>query len=162
MKKTNLLFGLGTLLCLIINLAFSKNANAVAFKLENSTRYSIRAKVYDHGTWRSYVTVNPGEFRDIATEVERTEHAVVIQMLTNNGWQTVYSNHHGSRLFTRVVQVSENGNSFYFSWWDEHPGCRDSPSTPGTCLTPPGPRGMFNYAVKIGEFLGRAVMVVGA
>lgn len=147
------------MLAIAIMLQFvSISANAVAFKLKNSTKHSIRAKVYDRNGWRSYVQVNPGECKDIATEVERTEHDVVIQMKTQDGWETIYSNHHGSRLMTRIVRVTETNDKYYFAWYDEPPGCRDCPDSNGHgCLYKSGWVNLKN-AIKVGKFLGKAVM----
>lgn len=144
-------------------LFMNHSANAVAFKLKNDTKYSVRAKVYDRGAWRSYIQIDPGECIVFGSSVERTEHDVIIQMNTEDGWKTIYENHHGSRLFTRIVRISESNNKFYFAWYDEPPGCRDCPSGNGHgCLKKSGDWINFKNAVKLGEFLGKVVMLVGA
>lgn len=138
-----------------------QSANAVAFKLENSTSYKVRAKVYDRGHWRDYVTINPGQCVVFGSKVERTEHDVIIQMYVDGEWKTIYKNHHGSRVFTRLVHLTENSGKFYFSWWDEPPGCRDCPSAPG-CLRKSGWINKVKDAYKVGQFLGKIVMLAGA
>ncbi len=151
------LFLLNRILILIFLLLGTHALMAVAFKLENGTSASLRATVYDRGGWRNYIQVNPGQCKDIETDVERTEHGVKIEMLTSNGWQQIYSHHHGSRFFTRLVYVTEDANNYFFKWYDEHPGCRDCASTPNTCLK--GPFVTWSNAIKLGKFLGKTVLM---
>lgn len=151
---------IGIYLTLFLLTIASYTAKAVAFKVENSTSYLIRVKVYDRGEWRKYVQVKPGECKVVASSVERTRHDVVIQMLTEEGWKTMYSKNHGSRVFTRLVHLTEYDNRFYFTWWDEPPSCRDCPSQTG-CLRPSGWINKIKDAYKVGQFLGKLVMLAG-
>jgi hypothetical protein len=133
---------------------------AVAFKMENSTPYKIRAKVHDRGAWRDYVTIQPGECKVFGSSVERTEHSIAIQVYMKGEWRTVYKNHHGSRVFTRLVHVTYNDSKFYFAWWDEPPGCRDCPSQQG-CLRKSGWVNKIKDAYEVGQVLGKLVMLAG-
>ncbi|MCB0780059.1 MAG: hypothetical protein KDB96_15885 [Flavobacteriales bacterium] len=128
----------------LLLLALQAEAFAVAFKMKNDASYSIRARAYDRGAWRSWVTFNPGDWGDFAPKVERTVHTVQFEVLTSSGWKRVYQGNHGSRMFTRVVQVIEGPDGDpAFLWWDEPGGgCRDMPPHPqrggSTCLRESG------------------------
>lgn len=149
------------LVVMLLATLVARPAEAVAFKLKNDTSLTLRARVHDRGQWRSWVTFQPGGWGDFATSVKRTEHDVAIDVWQGNHWEPLYRNHHGSRLFTRVVQVIQysGDNKLYFAWWDEPPGCRDAPPRPGTndrtCLQESGGwlwRKLVQYAVKIGKY----------
>jgi hypothetical protein len=136
----------------------TKPAAAVAFKLKNDSSITVRARVHDRGQWRPWVTFQPGGWAVFAPKVKRTEHDVEIDVWEGGRWQPIYRNHHGSRFFTRVVQVVQysGDDKVYFAWWDEPPGCRDAPPRPGTndktCLKPSGGwlwKKLVQSAVKI-------------
>ena len=156
---TNQKFTIGCTLIIATFLQFiSFTANAVAFKLKNSTPYAIRAKVFDRGNWRSYVSISPGQCKVFGESVTRSEHSVVIQMKTEEGWKTIYKDNHGSRMMTRIVRVVESDDGYYFAWYDEPPGCRDCPDSDGHgCLYKSGWVNLKN-AIKVGKFLGKAVL----
>jgi hypothetical protein len=147
-------------------LCYPSSANAVAFKMKNDSKYTLRARCFDRGSWRNWVVYRPGGWGDFAPKVKRREHSVEIQVWNNGVWQPLYYNHHGSRMFTRVVQAFNDYNGrVYFVWWDEPPGCRGAPPYPGTrrstCLKPSGwlkswLRGfaqgnLLKYATKVGK-----------
>ncbi len=138
-----------------------REAGAVAFKLKNDSSFTVRARVYDRNAWRPWVTFQPGAWGDFATKVKRTKHDVEIDVWRNGQWDPLYRRQHGSRLFTRVVQVFARNGDLYFAWWDEPPfiHCRDAPPPIGsnghTCLKPSGGwifSKFFEYAVKVGRY----------
>lgn len=135
------------------------DVEAVTFKLKNDSQYWLRARAFDRGQWRSWVEFAPGGWDVFALHVKRTEHDIEIQIWDGSQWMPLYYNHHGSRLFTRVVQVfNDQKGNIYFAWWDEPPGCRGAPPYPGsgegTCLKPSGwlKGKMMEYAVWVGKY----------
>jgi hypothetical protein len=136
--------------------------NAVAFKMKNDSQYHLRARCYDRGQWRGWVQFSQGGWGDFATSVTRAEHSIEIQIWNGNGWQRLYYGNHGSRMFTRIVQVYSNYNGeIYLLWWDEPPGCRDSPPHPerggSTCLKTSG--WYWDTAFKYSKKIGMAYLI---
>lgn len=121
-----------TVFVFVAALAVTRRAEAVAFKLKNDTSHTVRSRVLDRGAWRDWVSFGPGGWGDFAKKVKRAEHDVEIDIWADGAWRPLYRNHHGSRLFTRIVQVVEQLGYISFQWWDEPPDCRDAPPPPGT------------------------------
>lgn len=142
-------------------------SEAVAFKMKNDSQYTLRVTVHDRGRWRPWVVFRPGDWGDFATQVKRTEHDVRIEIWNGQGWNPLYANHHGSRMFTRIVQVfNDVQGRIYFAWWDEPPGCRGAPPYPGTggrtCLKPSGwVYGQFDKLIRQAVKAGSAYLLGG-
>lgn len=122
---------------------WSLNASAVAFKLKNDARFSVRARVHDRGAWMPWMTYNPGGWAVFGPKVERTNHHVQIDVWTSQGWKRVYSGTHGSHTLTRVIHIMDGPDGDpIIAWWDEPIGCRGMPIDPRrggqTCLWPSG------------------------
>lgn len=141
----------------VVLIAVTTKTEAVAFKMKNDSSSTFRARAFDRGEWRSWVTFNPGGWDDFAPGVKRREHNIEIDIWNGQEWVPIYRDHHGSKLWTRVVQVIEGPDGLYFAWWDEPGGgCRDAPPHPiqggKTCLRPSGGwmwNEMFKYARKV-------------
>lgn len=134
-------------------------ARAVAFKAKNDASFSIRVRVSDCGSWRPWVTFNPGDWGNFAERVERAHHSVQLEVWTTSGWNPVYSGAHGSFMFTRVLQVMDGPNGDpLLAWWDEPPGCRGMPPHPSiggkTCLKESGGwywQKLYSFARRAGQ-----------
>jgi hypothetical protein len=136
--------------------------------MKNDSRNILRVTVYDRGQWRPWVTFRPGGWGDFAREVQRGEHSVAIDIwVDGNGWRPLYRKNHGSRLYTRIVQVfNDSQGRIYFAWWDEPPGCRGAPPHPSaggrTCLKPSGWMwGEFNKLMQQAVRVGAAYLLGG-
>lgn len=145
----------------LIIVAFPKSAHAVAFKVRNNSNLTLRVRVHDRGNWRPWVVCPPTFWGNVASSVKRTEHAVQVDVQTQGpnrryrSWAPLYRGHHGSRMWTRILQVIGNPQGgTIFAWWDEPGGgCRDMPDRPGTCLKRSGwmQRDLMSLAVKAGQ-----------
>ena len=125
--------------------------HAVAFKLKNDTEFYLKARCFDRGNWRPWVEFPPGGWGDFAPKVTRSDHTVQIQIRVDGEWIDFYYGNHGSRVFTRIVQIAgDSNNNLYIAWWDEPPHCRDAPPNLFTggysCLKPSG--WLWGNAVK--------------
>ena len=123
------LWGVTTLL-----FAAVQEVQAVAFKCHNQTNLKFRMRVHDRGEWRPWAEVPSGNWEWPARKVKRTEHHVEIDVWTKNTannrseWIPFYRGHHGSRAFTRIVHLYQDGQGrIVMTWYDEPPGCRDKP-----------------------------------
>jgi hypothetical protein len=130
------------LILLVLFVSF-RNVYAVAFKVQNDTEYTFGVRIFDRGSWRPRIICYPGFWGDVATSVERADHTVQIQILINNQWRDFYYGNHGSKMFTRIIQLVQSGHQMGIAWWDEPPGCRDQPPHPilrpyGSCLKSSG------------------------
>ena len=119
------------------------DANAVAFKCKNDSEYKVRLRAYDRGNWRSWVEFNPGGWGDFAKSVTRSTHTIEIEIMTESGWRHLYQGNHGSKAYTRIVQIIEVNEQPQLVWWDERfGGCRDAPPHPvhggNSCLDKSG------------------------
>lgn len=140
-------------------LMLQPGAQAVAFKAKNDASFSVRIRVADRGSWRPWVTFNPGDWGPFAESVERAHHSVQLEVWTSSGWNPAYSGTHGSFMFTRVLQVIDGPNGYpLLAWWDEPPGCRGMPPHPstggGTCLKESGGwywRKVYSFARRVGQ-----------
>jgi hypothetical protein len=154
----------------------TNTAHAVAFKVHNQTPdLKFRMRVHDRGAWRPWAEMPPGFWAVTAPKVERTEHDVEIEVwVTPAGksapeWVAFYRNHHGSRVFTRVLHLYRDGaGNVVMTWYDEPPGCRGQPvrrgdKTDDGCLAKSGwiEDTLKKAAVKIGETALMAVFAGG-
>ncbi len=141
---------------LVSTLGFMQASHAVAFKLKNDSSQTLRMRVHDRGDWRPWVMARPGFWGDVAPGVKRTNHAVQVQVLVWAGvyaiWVPYYQGMHGSRSWTRILQIFDNDAERYNVgkvWWDERGrGCRDMPPHPvsggNSCLKPSGTGGFIS------------------
>lgn len=138
----------------VLLLVFASDMHAVAFKLCNHSSQTFRARVYDRDVWRGFVEFGPDGWGDFAPGVTRSEHTVEIQILTASGWKEFYYGNHGSKLWTRIVQIYETPDgTLQMRWWDERGRkCRDAPPHPtshrSTCLDSSG-GGHFKSIAKL-------------
>ncbi len=124
-------------------------AEAVCFKALNETNLTIRARVYDRGDWRPWTVMSPGYWDCFASSVQRTEHAVQMEYQSSSGWIPFYYRSHGSRIFTRVADITPESDGAMAQWYDEPPRCRDKPpgdGRPSSCLKKSG---WLNWAGEI-------------
>lgn len=147
------------ILCLLMSAGLSTETFAVAFKLKNDASFTVRVRAYDRGEWRPWVKFAPGGWGDFAQKVERSSHTIQLEKWVGGGWERVYQGNHGSRMFTRVLQVVDAPDgSPLLAWWDERPGCRSMPPHPerggSTCLKESGGwywKTLYRAAKKIGQ-----------
>lgn len=143
------------------SLIYINSSFAVAFKLMNDTNFTVRARAHDRGEWRGWVEFTPGGWGDFAKKVKRTKHKIEIDIKKGMEWYPLYRGKHGSKLWTRVVQLIVAGDKIGIQWYDERGGgCRDKPPLQGhrdeSCLKKSGDL-LAMKIIKIGvTILGNA------